>query len=259
MTAHAPTSENAHRGYRLLLGLVPRTRTLLTTGRRWRNRVSVRRRASGRVHYNYFRDVDPAVGRYVESDPTGLSGGLNTFAYVYSNPVGFSDPDGLDVTINITNRAYSPTGNSITGTINVASSLTPISPYAGHTLENSHGGVDHDRRPSPGGSYDAFIRTNHTPHRIELKNVRGYLNIQIHPGNFPGDFEGCFGPGNTAASDYIGDSVNAQNKILSIIEADGSGHIRVNVAPAPRSPDMGPAVPRLGPVQPTANPFFRQF
>ena len=69
---------------------------LLTTRRRWRKRVSVRRRASGRVHYNYFRDYDSAVGRYVQSDPIGLLGSaLSTFTYAYDSPLKFVDPSGL--------------------------------------------------------------------------------------------------------------------------------------------------------------------
>jgi RHS repeat-associated protein len=74
---------------------LPRTRTLLTTRPRWRNRVSVRRRASGRAHYNYFRDYDPAIGGYVESDPIGLKGGVNTYGYVGANPLTYSDSLGL--------------------------------------------------------------------------------------------------------------------------------------------------------------------
>jgi RHS repeat-associated protein len=46
-------------------------------------------------YYNYFRDYDPAVGRYVESDPAGLQGGLNTYSYVFGSPVSGSDPFGL--------------------------------------------------------------------------------------------------------------------------------------------------------------------
>ena len=47
------------------------------------------------LHYNYFRDYDPAIGRYVQSDPIGLSGGLNTFGYVGGAPNRFVDKMGL--------------------------------------------------------------------------------------------------------------------------------------------------------------------
>jgi len=47
------------------------------------------------LHYNYFRDYEPATGRYVESDPINLLGGINTYVYVGSRPLLFVDPLGL--------------------------------------------------------------------------------------------------------------------------------------------------------------------
>ncbi len=47
------------------------------------------------THYNYFRDYDPAVGRYEQSDPIGLGGGPNTYSYVGGMPLTSADTFGL--------------------------------------------------------------------------------------------------------------------------------------------------------------------
>jgi len=49
------------------------------------------------LFYNYFRDYDPQTGRYVQSDPIGLEGGVNTYGYVGANPLAAIDPNGLQI------------------------------------------------------------------------------------------------------------------------------------------------------------------
>ena len=53
--------------------------------------------------YNWNRDYNPQLGRYIESDPIGLKGGINLYIYSQNNPIRLIDTDGRKVQI-----CYSP-------------------------------------------------------------------------------------------------------------------------------------------------------
>ena len=50
---------------------------------------------SAGLYQNWNRDYDPSTGRYLETDPIGLAGGTNLYAYTDGNPVNAVDPRGL--------------------------------------------------------------------------------------------------------------------------------------------------------------------
>ena len=50
--------------------------------------------AESRLSHNRMRDYDSKSGRYAESDPLGLEGGITLYGYVEGNPIAEFDPDG---------------------------------------------------------------------------------------------------------------------------------------------------------------------
>jgi RHS repeat-associated protein len=91
--------------------------------------------------YNWHRDYLPHVGRYAQSDPIGLAGGINTFAYVEGDPLHRVDLTGLG-----------PTGEAVGGWIGmwggraVGGALGTASPLPGGAIVGSIGGSVVGRR-----------------------------------------------------------------------------------------------------------------
>jgi RHS repeat-associated protein len=51
--------------------------------------------AAGLMHVG-ARYYAPAIGRFVQRDPTGIGGGINVYAYCRTSPLSFIDPAGHD-------------------------------------------------------------------------------------------------------------------------------------------------------------------
>ena len=75
----------------------------LATAKPCRIKASHRRRRRGAAGQSVFRDYESATGRYVQSDPVGLKGAINTYTYASSSPLTFLDFAGLAHTTGFSN------------------------------------------------------------------------------------------------------------------------------------------------------------
>ncbi|GAA6121155.1 RHS repeat-associated core domain-containing protein [Acidovorax sp. FG27] len=116
------------------------------------------------LHYNYMRDYFPGTGRYVQSDPIGLEGGINTYAYVEGSPLSYLDPKGLQVRQGSPVLPYS-------GTITASRVQTLLSQIRQYNSSYSYQAI----RPSAGPESGY----THADIALLMGVLRGYQNAQV--------------------------------------------------------------------------------
>lgn len=89
------------------------------------------------IHQNYFRDYSPAIGRYVESDPVGLTAGINTYSYALSRPSLLIDPLGTETAYVYNGPTFPFHGNNPFGHSGVATTGSGIRSYGNDTAIGS--------------------------------------------------------------------------------------------------------------------------
>jgi RHS repeat-associated protein len=189
--------------------------------------------------YMQARYYDPLTGRFLSADPIDIKPGdiykFNRFDYANNNPIINIDPTGKDVFVDITRKRY--TNKSVISTIKVTSDKTKKS-FTGYTLENAKAGDAHNKPPIPQGKYKGHTRSDGSKGwRIELNHVKGYKHIEIHVGNFPQNVKGCFAAGtNAPGKNFVTKSKMAMGKIKSVVDADGTGNIEIQVYGNPTQP-----------------------
>jgi RHS repeat-associated protein len=196
------------------------------------------------LHYNGYRYYDPGAGRYVQSDPVGLSGGLSTYAYVGSSPLKYVDPYGLSSLI------FDPLAHTLT-VVNGEGQALEKFPAANNAQRSSRG-------PWPQGIYDYGYWVPHADggvdgpygsHGNNVFNVPGCSGCGVHSGRANStDLAGRSGV-NFATNGCIRTTDNATGLIRQLADA-GDPLSGLTVTSNPPPTNLPPIDPSLhgGPV-----------
>lgn len=147
------------------------------------------------LNQNWFRDYDAGLGRYVQSDPLGMRAGANTYEYVGSSPLKYSDPQGLLAVITC-----SPCGGGGAMSCGVAQDGASIFTFTSNTGPNPSPLNPGTYSVTAGGSSYLNISNNGTPGSVttfdqktgQVLNTK--TNVQIHSEAITRTSHGCIIP-----------------------------------------------------------------
>jgi RHS repeat-associated protein len=133
------------------------------------------------TNYNYFRGYDPPLGRYTQSDPIGLNGGMSNYSYALGNPLKYFDPDGLEPV---------PGGSDLGGGSSVRVDTKNLQPnqkvHAHFESPNGKGVVNIDGTPSHGKKSNLQNLNNRIKKFLRLQGFKLPSIIGLVPSIFEG-------------------------------------------------------------------------
>jgi len=117
--------------------------------------------------YNGARYFEPVTGRFPQSDPKGLAGGIGTYVYGLNNPLSYTDPTGMDAILMV-NPGGAYLGPFMSGT------------YGGHAAVAIGNGDTGWNFYSEGGieNGNQITSTAHFPSLAALENALGNVYTQ---------------------------------------------------------------------------------